>query len=138
MTEVAVTMNYQGVYNYTDEEFYSAGNSTVTASQAELAATEFKIGSHTYAAKTTGGASQKNLTGRGKTGDVHWVYLEAEEKKAGVIIFFSGDHKASLYLGKDNTRLAELTLTIFGFTAQLPDDNEITWNDWQGSGEKYE
>jgi hypothetical protein len=131
-----VTVNYQGIYNYNGEEFYNTGNYTVTTAQAELTVSELKIGTHAYAVRTTGGASQKNLTVRGKTGDVHWVYLVVEEKKAGVIILFSGDHKVSLYLGKDNTRLAELTLTIFGFTDQLPDDTEIAWNDWQGSGAK--
>jgi hypothetical protein len=137
MIEAAVAVNYQGVYNYTDEKFYSDGNYIVTATQAELTASEFRIGTHTYAARITGGASQKNLTARGAPGDAHWVYLNIDAKKAGVILFFSGDQTARLYLGKNNTRLAELTLTISGFTAQLPDDTEIVWNDWQGCGEKY-
>jgi hypothetical protein len=135
---MAVTANCHGVYHYREDTFYRDGNDTVTATQAELTASEFKIGTHTYAAKTTGGASQKNLTVRGKTADVHWVYLVVEEQKAGVLIFFSSGLKAGLYLGKDNARLAELTLTIFGFTVQLPDDTEIVWNDWQGCGEKHQ
>jgi hypothetical protein len=133
---VMVTVNYQGVYNSKDEEFYKSDNYTVTALQAELSVSEFKIGSCTYTAKITEGVSQKNITRSGRSEDVGWAYLEVENKKAGVIIFFNGSHKARLYLGMDNTRLAELTLTSFDFTAQLPDDTEIVWNDWHGCGEK--
>ncbi|GHV93007.1 hypothetical protein AGMMS50268_35100 [Spirochaetia bacterium] len=129
--------DYRGVYKNKEDAFYRDGDYTLTAAQAELTASELKIGTHTYAARIAGGASQKNLTVRGKTEDVHWVYLVVEKKKAGALIFFSNSQKVSLYLGKDNIRMAALVLTISGFTARLPDDTEIVWNDWQGSGEKY-
>jgi hypothetical protein len=123
--------NYTGVYTGDFEK-----SDYTSADSAEITAEEFIIrGEHYSGTKVSGGASQSGVQYAGQTFTMTWAYLEVENEKAGIITSY-GNQKHELFLGFNSGFTFTFVMDILNFKNELPDWGLITWDKWEGEGEK--
>lgn len=123
--------NYIGVYT----DSFVKSDYTLAAS-AEITAEELIInGEHYSGAKVSGGASQSGVHYAGQTFTMTWAYFEVENEKAGVITSY-GNQKHELFLGFNSGLSFIVAMDVLDYKNERPDWGLITWNKWEGEGEK--
>jgi hypothetical protein len=126
--------NYTGIYVGDHSQAFRKSSGVYTNS-AKITPDELIIdGEHYSGAKVSGGASQ-SVNFQGQTFPLTWVYLEVENKKAGVIVNEGGGNH-ELFLGENTQFSFAFMIAIVGFDEELPDWDLVTWDTWEGEGEK--
>jgi hypothetical protein len=123
--------NYTGIYtgDFKKSDYTSAAS-------AEITVEEFIINGEYYSGtKVSGGASQSGVQYAGQRFTMTWAYLEVENEKAGVITSY-GNQKHELFLGYNSGLSFIVAMDVLDYKNERPDWGLITWNKWEGEGEK--
>jgi hypothetical protein len=128
--------NYIGVYTDDEPGAFTKSDYYTQADSAEITAEEFIInGEHYSGTKVSGGASQSGVQYAGQRFTMTWAYLEVENEKAGVITSY-GNQKHELFLGYNSGLSFIVAMDVLDYKNERPDWGLITWDKWEGEGEK--